>query len=138
MGNVSNIRDLAKVQADVHWLKTYDPFCPRQLDGHDGRPSMDPVKWGKIECVDRGIISAVGLTARNNASYVDMHCIYGIVMGIFRVMVFGAIVVSVIYQIWHTVWLFGTLFLVTFALPKLLGRKTHLGLTTPMKERSIR
>lgn len=136
MENASNVRDLAKVRANVKWLNTYDPICPRRLDGHDGRPSLDPVKWGRIKCIDDGMVSAIGITARNTESYIDMHCIYGLVLGIFRLMIFSAGVVFLAYRVWHMAWMFCVIFLVTFALPKIFGRKrvSHLILPNERKE----
>ena len=135
MGNLSNVRELAKIRANVEWMRTYDPICPRNLDGHNGYPSLDPVKWGKISCIEDGMISAVGLAARGSESYIGMHCIYGLVLGVFRLAVFGTMVVATMYKVWHMAWMFTVLFLVTFAFPKLLGRKRVSRLTIPSKRK---
>lgn len=123
MSDALNVRELAKVRANVRWLSLYDPTCPRQLDGHDGRPSLDPVKWGKIKCVDGDMITGVGLTALSIESYIGMHCIYGLVLSMFRWTAFGVAIVAAIYRVWHFAGAFGVLFLATFTIPRVFGRK---------------
>jgi hypothetical protein len=137
MPQSSNIRELAKIRANVEWMRLHDPMCPRSLSGlDDGRPSLDPVKWGRIKGIDEGMIVAVGLTARNKESYVRMHCLYGLVLGIFRLATVVTAGVCAYYRVWHTAWMFGVVFIFTFALPKFLvyAKRSNASISQKEKE----